>query len=143
MIRAAIPADTLEIAAMLGAWSHETFGMPTLDPALDDMRLAQHLITRRTTRILYGRDTVGFLSRTGLQLDALYLIPTARDQGLGRLLLNEAKAACDSLTLFTYEANLPCLRFFAREGFAIAGRSGDENDKCLPDLRLCWQKEPQ
>ena len=144
MIRRATLADAPDIAAILAAWNRDTVWMPKLHTPAEDLQFAQHLITHRTTRLLYGPDTLGFLSRAGQQIEALYLIPAARGKGLGRLLLNEAKAACAELTLFTFQANLSAQRFYAREGFVESGRSdGRDNAEQLPDLRLVWRKEPQ
>ncbi|MDZ4310282.1 MAG: GNAT family N-acetyltransferase [Cypionkella sp.] len=144
MIRAASPADAPDIAAILAAWNRDTVWMPKLHTPAEDLQFAQHLITHCTTRVLYGPDTLGFLSRAGQQIEALYLVPAARGKGLGRLLLNEAKAACAELTLYTFQANLSAQRFYAREGFTEIARSdGRDNAEQLPDLRLVWRKEPQ
>ncbi|GLS85508.1 hypothetical protein GCM10010873_04810 [Cypionkella aquatica] len=139
----ATPADAPAIAAILGAWNRDTAWMPKLHSAAEDLGFAQHLISSRTTRVLRAPDVLGFLSRMGEQIEALYLAPTARGRGHGAQLLAEAKAACAQLTLYTFQANLPAQRFYAREGFAEIARSdGADNDEHLPDLRLHWRKEP-
>lgn len=142
MIRAAIPADAPQIAAILGAWNRDTIWMPKLHTPAEDLAFAQHLIANRLTRILERSEISGFLARDGQEIEALYLSSAARGQGLGRLLLEEAKATCTELALYTFQANLPARRFYAREGFTEIARSdGQDNAEGLPDLRLCWQKE--
>lgn len=144
VITDATPADAPAIAAILGAWNRETAWMPKLHSPAEDLGFAQHLIANRTTRVLRAPDVIGFLARLGDDVEALYLSPTARGQGYGAQLLAEAKAACPQLTLYTFQANLPAQRFYAREGFTEIARSdGADNDERLPDLRLVWRKEPQ
>ncbi len=144
VITDATPADAPAIAAILGAWNRDTAWMPKLHSPAEDLGFAQHLIASRTTRVLRGPDVMGFLARAGEEVEALYLAPEARGQGYGAHLLAEAKAACPRLTLYTFQANLPAQRFYARQGFTELARSdGAGNDERLPDLRLVWRKEPQ
>ena len=136
--------DAAAIAAILGGWNRDTAWMPKLHSAAEDLHFAQHLIANRTTRVLRMPQVAGFLARKDDEIEALYLAPAARGLGYGRQLLAEAKAACPHLTLYTFQANLPAQRFYARQGFTEIARSdGDDNAEHLPDLRLVWRKEPQ
>ncbi|MEO5614063.1 MAG: GNAT family N-acetyltransferase [Cypionkella sp.] len=140
----ATPDDAPAIATILGAWNRDTAWMPKLHSPAEDLGFAQHLIASRITRVLRAPDVLGFLARADEEVEALYLAPVARGRGHGARLLAEAKAACPQLRLYTFQANLPAQRFYAREGFTEIARSdGTENDEHLPDLRLVWRKELQ
>ena len=144
VITDAAPADAPAIATILGAWNRDTVWMPKLHCPAEDLGFAQHLLASRTTCVLRTPDVVEFLSRAGEEVEALYLTPAARGQGYGAQLMAETKAACPRLTLYTFQANLPARRFYARQGFTEIARSdGAENDEHLPDLHLVWRREPQ
>ncbi|MDZ4395257.1 GNAT family N-acetyltransferase [Cypionkella sp.] len=140
----ATPADAPALAAILGAWNRDTAWMPKLHSPAEDLGFAQHLIASRITRVLRMPQVAGFLARMGDEIEALYLAPEARGLGYGARLLAEAKAAYPQLSLYTFQANLPAQRFYARQGFTEIARSdGRDNAEQLPDLRLVWRKEPQ
>jgi GNAT superfamily N-acetyltransferase len=83
---------------------------------------------------------LGFIAREGPFIHALYVAEDARGRGVGRALLDHAKAASPALTLRTFEANEEALRFYHRAGFVEAGRGdGRDNDEGLPDIRMDWQ----
>ncbi|MEC9103792.1 MAG: GNAT family N-acetyltransferase, partial [Pseudomonadota bacterium] len=82
----------------------------------------------------------GFLAREGAYVHALYVARGARGSGIGRRLIEDAKAQVDQLELHTFEANAGARRFYLRMGFAEAERSdGARNDEGLPDIRYVWQ----
>ncbi|WP_375699239.1 GNAT family N-acetyltransferase [Pseudophaeobacter sp. TrK17] len=85
---------------------------------------------------------VGFMARDGAEICSLYLAPDARGQGVGKVLLRQAKAAQPALWLRALAANTGARRFYQREGFFETDRSdGSGNDEGLPDVRMEWQAE--
>lgn len=56
---------------------------------------------------------------------------------MGRALLAAARATRSSLTLRAYERNAAACRFYAREGFGVAGRALDP-DTGADELLLRW-----
>ncbi len=83
----------------------------------------------------------GFLAREGEEVLALYLAPEARGRGVGKALLDAAKAGRERLTLWAFQRNAAALRFYAREGFAEVERTdGAGNEAGLPDVRLVWER---
>ena len=81
----------------------------------------------------------GFLSRQAQDIQALYLAPTARGQGVGRELLGLAKEHSDSLGLWTFQANMRARRFYTQNGFIEDQMTdGQGNDEKLPDVHMSW-----
>lgn len=62
----------------------------------------------------------GFLGRTGNHIEGLFVRDSLRGQGVGALLLAQAKQCCGTLWLEVYAENRDALRFYLREGFAVA-----------------------
>lgn len=82
---------------------------------------------------------VGFLARDGAEICSLYLAPQCCGQGIGKALLQEAKAAEPQLWLHAFVANTGARRFYQREGFHQGVRgTGQDNEEGLPDIRFDW-----
>lgn len=114
--------------------------MPKLHTKAQDLIFVKQLITTRVVRM--EDSGLGFLARQDGEVDALYLAPHARGQGLGKALLDEAKAAEEMLTLWAFQANEGARRFYAREGFIEAFMTnGDGNLRGLKDVRLVWERD--
>ena len=140
MIRDAEAGDLANLAAILGGWCRDTDWLPKLHTPEEDLWFLGQLYTRGSLRVA-GRPAVGFLARSGAEVDALYLEPEARRKGNGRALMVEAMTAEDHLTLWTFAANFEARAFYAALGFAETGRTdGRENDERLPDIRLEWRR---
>lgn len=139
-LRPAAPEDAPALARILGDWVRETGWMPVLHTREEDRGFVALLIegTAVTVADLDGVP-VGFLARDGAVVTALYLAPGARGQGLGRALLDAAKAAAPCLELWVFEANAGARRFYAREGFRAVARTDGANEEGLPDIRLRWE----
>lgn len=137
-LRPATPDDAPALARTLGDWVREAGWMPVLHRREEDEGFLRHLIA--TTQVTVAEDgaPLGFLSRDGEEVRALYLAPAARGQGWGRRLLDGAKAASPRLRLWTFEANGRARAFYAREGFREVRRTGGDNEEGLPDLLLAW-----
>ncbi|AXI48774.1 N-acetyltransferase [Sulfitobacter sp. SK012] len=85
---------------------------------------------------------VGFLARCGAEVHGLYLLPQMQGRGIARALMTEAQRTCDTLGLWSYEANSRASRFYRKAGFVEVSRSaGATNDVGLPDIRFEWQRE--
>ncbi len=84
---------------------------------------------------------VGFVTlqpRSG-ELDQIAVAPFAARRGLGRLLLQEARALAPGLiTLTVNQDNGPALRFYEREGFVRIGE-GVNAMSGLKTLRMEWR----
>jgi GNAT superfamily N-acetyltransferase len=137
VIRAAVPADAPALALILGDWVRETGWMPVLHGREEDLALVAGLIAGGGVLVAEG----GFLAREGEEILALYLAPAARGRGVGRALLDAAKAGRDRLTLWAFAQNGRALAFYRREGFVEAFRTdGAGNEARLPDVRMIWER---
>ena len=85
-----------------------------------------------------GAPVAGFiaLDRAAPFVTALYT--RAPGQGIGKRLLDFAKAGRDLLQLWTFQANTGARAFYAREGFVEERRTQGDNEEGLPDLLLRW-----
>ena len=142
-LRRATPEDAPALARILGDWVRETGWMPVLHTREEDLGFLAHLIG--TTEVTLAEDGTpsGFLALDGEDVRALYLAPEARGQGIGRALLDHAKASRGRLSLWAFEANPRAVAFYQREGFRVAERTdGSGNEEALPDLRMIWDATP-
>lgn len=140
-LRAATPDDLPRLAAILGDWNRDTDWMPKLHSREDDLGFLRHLYDRGTIRVA-GEPVQAFLARHGGEVDALYVVPEARRQGLGRALMAEAMEAEPHLMLWTFQANTAARAAYAAMGFEeVEFGDGSWNEERLPDVCLEWRRE--
>ncbi|MEM7723019.1 MAG: GNAT family N-acetyltransferase, partial [Pseudomonadota bacterium] len=86
-----------------------------------------------------GDPITGFLAmdQSGEMVTALFV--STPGQGIGKALLDHAKAGRDRLRLLTFVANTGARRFYAREGFVEVSRTPGDNEEGLPDVMLRWE----
>jgi pimeloyl-ACP methyl ester carboxylesterase len=78
------------------------------------------------------------------ELDQLYVAPEWIGSGIGRRLVEQAKAMSPhGLGLYTFQVNDRARRFYERNGFVV-DRLGDgsANEEHQPDVRYVWQPRP-
>jgi ribosomal protein S18 acetylase RimI-like enzyme len=139
-LRPARSTDAGAVAAILSGFIDDTPWMPRVHTRAEDLSFAGMMIDRGWCSVAEADDrVVGFLSRDGAMIHALYLRPDFCGQGIGRELLGAAKAASTQLKLYTFQANTGAQRFYLREGFTEVQRSdGAGNDEGLPDIEYHW-----
>lgn len=83
---------------------------------------------------------VGVLVLDGDEVEQLYVTPGQTGKGIGRRLLDQAKALRpDDLALWVFESNTGARRFYRREGFEEIDRTdGSDNEERSPDVRCAW-----
>lgn len=127
------------LLVILWAFTRHTDWLPCTRPAWVDIRLMARIIARGWVRHLRG---AGFIARDGERIHALYVHPDARGRGVGGVLLEQAKTACDRLELWVLAQNTPARAFYAARGFEeVLCSRGMGNDENLPDILMVWQKE--
>lgn len=142
IVSPATPEDAPVIASILSDWIDTTSWMPRVHTDEEQRGFGRMLVDRGWTQVVRDNGAaVGFLSRDGADVHALYVAGSARGLGVGTALLDQAKAATPFLRLYTFEANTAAQRFYLREGFVEIGRTdGAGNDEHLPDIRYEWRR---
>lgn len=134
--------DAGKIGAILQEFALGTHWMPVLHNAAEAVAFCGHMLEQGWVRVAEQEARVlGFLALRDHEVLALYLRPEAQGRGIGKLLLDQAKAQRAELRLWTFAANTGAQRFYLREGFVEAGRGdGTNNDEGLPDIAYVWRK---
>ncbi|WP_224243001.1 acetyltransferase [Hyalangium gracile] len=84
---------------------------------------------------------VGFLGVTGSKLDALFIDPAVHGRGIGRRMVEFARAGHDVMDLDVNEANDAARAFYEHMGFVRIGRSPlDDQGRPMPLLHLRWTR---
>jgi ribosomal protein S18 acetylase RimI-like enzyme len=143
VIRRAEPADADAVAEVYLASFHATYTFP-LAHSDDQVREWVHdvLVTRGDTWVATdARRVVGMMVVRPDDLDQLYVAPDRLGSGIGRRLLDQAKAISPAgLTLYTFQVNERARRFYERNGFVEAGLGdGSANEEGQPDVRYVWR----
>ncbi|MEE9388625.1 MAG: GNAT family N-acetyltransferase [Paracoccaceae bacterium] len=142
LIEPGVAADAVAIAGILTGWIDETDWMPRVHSPSSYLGFGQMLLATCDVTVARDGAVVGFLARQGADIQAFYLAPGARGQGLGTSLLDHVKAQVDMLDLWTFQANAGALLFYARHRFVEDQRTdGAENDEKLPDVHMNWRAE--
>lgn len=138
LIRLADAEDVPTVSRIVNDWIDRTDWMPRVVSADEITGLIAAALPDREI-FLIGDPVEGYLSldpATGM-IGALYLDRPGR--GLGKALLDRAKAGRDYLQLWTHEPNVAAHRFYHREGFEIVERN-PAGDDGLPELRMEWRR---
>ena len=90
---------------------------------------------------LIDEDVVGIIAYNDREISQLYIHLEYQGIGIGRTLLDKAKAhSSGKLTLYTFEVNEKAQRFYEKQGFEIINR-GHENEENLPDIQYEWKSK--
>jgi len=139
-LRAATPQDSAPLGGILSAWIEETDWMPRLHSPQEDIAFLARTIDAQQVTVSVDASGVpqGFIALSEGYVSCLYVAQPARGQGLGAALLEDAKAQCEQLTLWTHAQNTGARRFYARHGFAQTDATDGDNAEGLPDVKLTW-----
>ena len=88
---------------------------------------------------LAGKDVVGFSTRDGDVVTALYVSEQFRGRGIGSKLLQLTKGQRRKVALWTFKSNARALDFYRRKGFVVIKETAGENKEKLPDVLLEWR----
>ena len=145
-LRPAHALDAGRTGWILHRFARETAWMPQLYSEAEAISFCGAMIDRGwVTVAVEGAEVQGFIARDGAEICSLYLAPGACGRGIGRALLENAKAAEPELWLQAFTANIGAQRFYLREGFRETARGdgrgdGSRNEEGLPDIRYEWQR---
>lgn len=142
-LRPARPTDAGKIGAILHQFQQAADWMPPHLSAAEYIAYCGAMIDRGWVTVAERDGRVsGFLARDGDEICGLYVACDLRGAGVGRHLLNFAKARARWLMLNVYEANTGARRFYERHGFVETGRKdGSDIDEGLPYICYEWGRE--
>ena len=125
-IRLSTESDTAALAAIWRASVRTTHDfLSEADFREIDTLVAEHYLP--ATRVWVALDADGqargFLGLSGAYVDALFIDPASRGQGVGRILLAHAESIAGRLTVDVNEQNLQAVGFYLHMGFEATGRS--------------------
>lgn len=141
VLRPARSTDAGKTGDILHRFQEETVWMPKLWTGAETIAFCGRMIDRGWVTVAEEEGRVcGFLARDGAEVCSLYVLPEAQGQGIGKALLDAAKAAVPHLTLWVFQANNGAQRFYLREGFTETRRTdGSRNEEGLPDIAYEWR----
>lgn len=137
-------ADIEQIVALHKRSYSETYPdfTATHTPEEDLAHFSEVVETQEVHVAKDNEKVVGYIAFTSGEVGKLYLDPDVQGQGLGKTLLDIAKAKNDSLSLWTYQANENAQRFYEKQGFVAAEETdGETNEENQPDVRFEWHRE--
>lgn len=139
-IRLSTESDSAALAAIWRAAVRATHDfLSEADFRELDILVAEHYLP--ATRVWVALDgegqARGFLGLRGAHVDALFVDPASRGQGLGRILLAHAESIAGRLTVDVNEQNLQAVGFYRHMGFQATGRSPlDDAGRPYPLLHM-------
>lgn len=82
----------------------------------------------------------GFAGIMENYIAGIFVCSASRSKGIGKCLLDAAKAKKENLSLHVYQKNERAVRFYLREGFAVQSEGMDE-DTGEKDFLMVWDSE--
>jgi ribosomal protein S18 acetylase RimI-like enzyme len=142
-LRQARPSDAAAIAAWHLAARREAMPwLPELHSDADVRAWTRDVLlpNAEVWVALVGTAPVGYMALVGGMLDHLYIAPGHQGQGVGSLLLDQAKALRPAgLQLYAFQRNQRARAFYEARGFvAVAFTDGADNEENEPDVLYQW-----
>lgn len=136
-VRRAVAEDGPACAAIVDAWIEATPWMPrSIDrPTLE--RVLTDGLPKREAYVV-GDPVAGYLSMDPDESHIWGLYVARPGAGMGKALLDRAKAGRTYLRLNSHAANANAHRFYAREGFTQTGPAWDGSDG-IPEITMEWR----
>lgn len=143
VLRVAKSTDAGIVGGILSEFVDTTAWMPRLHTRAEELESAALMIDLGWVTIAETNgEAVGFMALNGSELNALYVAQTARGQGVGAALLQQAQATAQTIIVWTFQANTGAQRFYQRHEFGEISRSdGSSNDEGLSDVCLIWHRK--
>lgn len=127
-IRPGTPADATACARIIRAWGAETAWMVPIDDLEPVAAFWADLFVKYPVWVAERDGAVlGFCQREDDYIGGLYIAREDRGQGLGKRLVDHAKAGQARLVAWSYEANTEARRFYRREGFVEFAREVEQS----------------
>lgn len=137
------PSNAIACVKIIRDWANETPWMTTLDERQpmeaywrDVFKTDLVWVAQKNNRVF------GFCVRTDDNVSALYVAQEARSCGVGKELLDLAKADRDWIIVWAYEVNIQARKFYRREGLVEISREMENYDDgvSLMDVEHRWTR---
>lgn len=138
-IRPGRPEDADICADIFNAWVDAQDWMPRVHSKKGVRAFYRTVVFAEWHVWVAGDPISGFLAMDQSEEMVMALFVATPGQGIGKALLDHAKAGRDRLRLLTFVANTGARRFYAREGFVEVSRTPGDNEEGLPDVMLRWE----
>ena len=132
--------DAGKIGAILSEHVDLTDWHPRVHSRAEEIHFASRMIALGWVRVArIDSAMVGFLARDRHDIIALFIHSGAQRQGVGSVLVQDAKQSKAHLTAWSYVQNTQARSFYRSEGFIEDQRTdGSQNDLKLPDIKYIW-----
>ena len=101
-------------------WTPDRFAQERSDIARKFLPVAETWVFERKGRV------VGFIALLDHEVGGIFVAPSRQGEGIGRALMDHAKASRDHLELEVFEANAIGRAFYDAYGFYVVGERLDE-----------------
>ena len=139
-IRSGQQSDVAACVKIISDWVDET---PWHGPLVEHQEMMADWSDFFETELVWVAEIddriVGFCSRSDDNIGSLYVAAEARSTGVGKRLLDMAKADRDWITVWAYEMNKQALKFYAREGLIEVSRE-IEDETNLMNIEHRWTR---
>lgn len=97
-------------------------------------------IPKSTVYVYEEQGTIqGFIGQTDDYIAGIFVAPEFQSNGIGKMLLDQAKQGHDTLSLQVYQKNACALGFYLHEGFVVHREEFDQKTGEI-ELFMCWTK---
>lgn len=140
IIRPGHLTDVPSCVDILLDWVSEISWADEQSPRAEILELWEGYFTHDLSWVAQDKGRIlGFCSRGGDNINALYVAGAARGQGLGKRLLDAAKAERDWITVWAYDKNPRARAFYRREGLIEISREVEEGSGLI-DVEHRWAR---
>lgn len=142
-LREASRYDAKEIATLFKTTRRSNLPyLPELHTAQEDLEYFGKIIEDENVIVAQSGDkVVGFCSYNNNWLNHLYVIPEHQGRGVGKALLDNAKAHNIELNLWVFQKNTNAIDFYQRNGFKLLlTTNGSGNEEGEPDAHYIWRQ---
>lgn len=142
-LREASDSDGEEIAILFRLTRNENLPyLPDLHSPDEDLEYFAEIIKDQTVIVSQiGDNVVGFCAYNDNWLNHLYITPEYQHHGIGKSLLDQAKAHNSELNLWVFQKNTAARDFYEKNGFELLElRDGQANEEHEPDAHYIWSK---
>jgi putative acetyltransferase len=101
-------------------WTRDVFEQERRDITREFLPVAETWVFEREGQV------VGFIAMLDKEVGGIFVAPTQQGQGIGRALMDHARASRDYLELDVFEANEVGRTFYDAYGFAVVAEQLDE-----------------